>query len=665
MSRKFIIIIFCSFFLTSWAFSAFAYTPFLSDEQIRIIRENIDHKDRAKKAYRALLREADKWAKHPIDIPNEYGGWSHDYVCPKHGVSLVFDETSPHSHRCSTDNQLYTGDKLDAAWRFYMHFRYSRAVKNLAIAYALTKESRYASAGRTILLRYAELWPQYKNPRTKKGRGHLFWQVLDEGQWAPDIAWGYNLLHSTFSVSDQQTIEKNLLTPLYNIIQEEQMQKIHNHRAWENAGSALLGFAMDKPPWFKPAIDGPLGFREQVVNGILDDGLWFEGSTGYHFFALEALATLMEVAPNFGYDLAGAPKLKAMFDAPLALSLPSGELPALNDSTLGKTLSYPDLYELAYSWYGDPLFSQHLQNIYRNKDRNSLRSLLYGKPELVKQTTLSPIPSVNFTSSGVAVLRRNNAYLLLKYGPHGGGHGHFDKLNFILAEGSVWLSPDLGTSKYGLPIYEGWFKQTLSHNTILVDQKRQKEASGQLSVFNPNAPIPCMKASVDNAYPGVNLERSLYLGDSYLVIYDRINSSQIHTYDWVYHNYGHLTHHLPLKPLSKSLGKGNGYEYLESLMHAVTKDLWQLTWQYHQYNVRLTMLGAPDTEVITAQGPGMPISERLPMVIARRKAAKTEYITVLEWYQEQPVLKSVRLVDNALQLIFPDKTTTIPLSEKN
>ncbi len=58
-----------------------------------------------------------------------------------------------------------------------------------------------------------------------------------------------------------------------------------------------------------------------------------EGSTGYHFFALQALATLMEVAPNFGYDLAGEPKLKAMFGAPLSLALPSGELPALNDST--------------------------------------------------------------------------------------------------------------------------------------------------------------------------------------------------------------------------------------------------------------------------------------------------------------------------------------------
>ncbi len=77
------------------------------------------------------------------------------------------------------------------------------------------------------------------------------------------------------------------------------------------------------------------------------------------------------------------------------------------------------------------------------------------------------------------------------------------------------------------------------------------------------------------------------------------------------------------------------------------------------------MLGTPDTEVVTALGPGMPISERLPMVIARRKAAKAEYIAILDWYQEQPVLKSVRLVGNTVQLVWAGKTTTIPLDGKN
>ncbi|MSS74006.1 MAG: hypothetical protein EXS64_21355 [Candidatus Latescibacteria bacterium] len=49
--------------------------------------------------------------------------------------------------------------------------------------------------------------------------------------------------------------------------------------------------------------------------------------------------------------------------------------------------------------------------------------------------TRNPKPESRlFPDSGYAVLRaeRPEAYLLLKYGPHGGGHGHPDKLSLIL-----------------------------------------------------------------------------------------------------------------------------------------------------------------------------------------------------------------------------------------
>ena len=641
--------------------SSSAYTPFLGDDEIKAIRNKIDQEAWAKKAFDTLLRQADTWTRKPIDIPKEHGGWSHDYVCPKHGVPLVFDEKSPHRHRCPTDNQRHTGDKLDAAWRFYMHSRYGKAVKDLGVAFILSNHPRYAATARAILLGYAENWPKYRNPRKTNGRGHLFWQVLDEGQWAPNMAWGYNSIYPALSPEDRQTIRNGLLVPLYEIIQKEQMQRIHNHRVWENAGSVLLGFATDHPDWFKPAIEGSLGIREQLGKGVLDDGLWFEGSTHYHFFTLEALATVIEVAHRFGYDLKRDHQLKAMFDVPLCLALPSGELPALNDSPFGTKISSPDLYELAFAWYGDSSYARFLQQGYKGRERTGLRALLYGKPGLAAPSPSSPPSSLNLTSSGVAILRKNDTYLLMKYGHHGGGHGHYDKLNFILAEGSTWLSPDFGAPKYGLPIYEGWFKQTLSHNTIVVDQKRQEQATGRMRAFKPDAEVPSMEASVDSAYPGVTLKRSLHLGEDYLVIHDRVESSQPHTYDWVYHHDGRLVHDSPFKPLSPPLNKGSGYEYLESLEHVIVHDPWQLTWQDGQRSVRLTMLGAPNTEVITAAGPGMPISDRLPMVIARRRATRAEYIAVLEWPGDAPLFTSVNLVDNVLQLLRGEKTIRIPL----
>ena len=53
---------------------------------------------------------------------------------------------------------------------------------------------------------------------------------------------------------------------------------------------------------------------------------------------------------------------------------------------------------------------------------------------------------------GMALMRdgweKDNAYLIFDYGPHGGSHGHPDKLSFILfANGNHW-SPDAGDSPH-------------------------------------------------------------------------------------------------------------------------------------------------------------------------------------------------------------------------
>src|SRR5207244_5528008 len=84
--------------------------------------------------------------------------------------------------------------------------------------------------------------------------------------------------------------------------------------------------------------------------------------------------------------------------------------------------------------------------------------------------------------SGYVVLRGGQGanYLLLKYGPHGGGHGHPDKLNVIVFAHGRRLSPDLGTPGYGIALNESWYRTTLSHNTVQIDGRSQPPATGSL-----------------------------------------------------------------------------------------------------------------------------------------------------------------------------------------
>ena len=130
-----------------------------------------------------------------------------------------------------------------------------------------------------------------------------------------------------------------------------------------------------------------------------------------------------------------------MFEAPLRIAFPDDHVPAINDcwyhSRVTDEVGHgipngPGFYEIAAGWYGAPEFEAVLARAYRTMSRGNVESLLYG-PDDVSDAAAPPLVETNEAASGFAVLRPElpegfAGELLLKYGPHGGGHGHADKL---------------------------------------------------------------------------------------------------------------------------------------------------------------------------------------------------------------------------------------------
>lgn len=83
-------------------------------------------------------------------------------------------------------------------------------------------------------------------------------------------------------------------------------------------------------------------------------------------------------------------------------------------------------------------------------------------------------PSVHFKETGYTVLRSGTKTVVMKYGPHGGGHGHPDKLSISIHDGEKEIVSDMGTCAYGVPAFTKWYRKTLSHSTLTVDAKDQK-----------------------------------------------------------------------------------------------------------------------------------------------------------------------------------------------
>src|SRR5207237_865719 len=92
--------------------------------------------------------------------------------------------------------------------------------------------------------------------------------------------------------------------------------------------------------------------------------------------------------------------------------------------------------------------------------------------------------SQNFPAAMYPILKAQpDTWLCLKYCPHGGCHGHPDKNSFLLYSNKQITANDPGTSAYGVALHKEWYRATIAHNTLTVDETNQKESTGSCLAF--------------------------------------------------------------------------------------------------------------------------------------------------------------------------------------
>jgi hypothetical protein len=137
--------------------------------------------------------------------------------------------------------------------------------------------------------------------------------------------------------------------------------------------------------------------------------------------------------------------------------------------------------------------------------------------------------SILMEESGYGIFRSgwepDDFYAALKFGEHGGGHGHFDKASlYVHAFGRPWLiDPGYGQ------------RETFKHNTVVVDGKNQDPAAGTLLAWRQGGPVEMIAVS-HHAYPAVRHRRAVFrLPPSTLLVADVLDplDGQAHVYDWM------------------------------------------------------------------------------------------------------------------------------------
>ena len=528
--------------------------------------------------------------------------------CEHDGTMLEFDPWSPRAHRCPKCGSVFDDDTHYRWWIMWYQLWLAERAVHAATLFALRGDSRHGELARSVLAAYADRYLDYPNKDNVLGPTRVFFSTYLESIWLLQLVVALDLLEMTDGVGASglgATVRDRLVEPSAALIAGYD-EGLSNRQVWNNAAllaaARVLSGRVDEA-----ALHGPSGLVRHMKEGLLSDGTWYEGEN-YHLFAHRGLWYGVTIAAAAGVQLDSA--LIARFDeafaTPFVTALPDFTFPSRRDSQYRVSLRqwrFAELAELGLvrrpdddrltgalaTLYdrtvprGDTGRSRSTAEAERNTpavglDRTDLgwRSLLFATPELPPLVPSRP-RSVLLEAQGYAILRRDSGrlYAALDYGHSGAGHGHPDRLNFVLVHGdNRWLD-DVGTGSYVDPSLH-WYRSTLAHNAPVVGGRSQERVHGELIAYEDRGDVGWVKARVDGLAHGVTFQRTIVAMPDYLVDELTWRSARDVRVDLPFHVDGELEGVGPWTRANPHGGSGmeDGFRFLtETETAAVSRDV--------------------------------------------------------------------------------------------
>lgn len=607
-------------------------------------------------ATNAVIAKADELLKKGLEVPSQGGQWPFYYACPKDAAQLKPE--SLEKHICPVCKVVYTDERTVAAYRTLLHDQLNQQCYDLALAYRLTNDDKYAQPVRRALLELARLYPTLER-HDRWGRtglfavvgGRRYCQHLEEGIGAIKLAEAYDLIANApcFTDADRKTVEQDFLGATAREIRSLSAFAggQNNHQTWFNATYTTVGVAIGDAELVNDGIHGSRGLLWQLENSVTIDGLWYEGTIAYHFYALQAIEKTLDSARAVGLDFADNKRLKSLWLGPAQLAYPNGQLPVFHDSDPANIERYTGFYK----WAGD----------------------YFHDPQLLNLATQRQLQSADLPGIGVVALRRgagtNAVCAMVDYGQHGGSHGHPDKLNLVLyALGREYVL-DPGRITYSVPEYKTWCRTTVAHNTVVLDQQDQEATTGELWYFKDSEKFSAALCATDGAYPGNQLRRFLVLTDTMLVDVFTVTGKGKKEIDWLLHCRGTVTNDATFTA-EKSLGSRNGYQHLTGVSRATGPANTGFAFrQTPGHSLRVQLAGDSRDALYQGTGIGYALNDKVPFLLRRHTGNSAVFVAVYSWTDDAPSVELLPVLlegkalpeTEALGLRLGGKTTALDL----
>ncbi|WP_407352966.1 alginate lyase family protein [Luteimonas sp. R10] len=562
----------------------------------------------------------------------------------------------------------------------YTHEQHKRnylALQGAGALYRLTGDRAYAEFAREMLLEYARLYPvlgPHPARRSEQASGRLFWQQLNDSVWLAHAIQGYDAIRDALPPADRERIDEDVFRRMARFLSEgtpDRFNAIHNHATWATAGVGMTGYVLRDRDLVDKALlgtakDGQGGFLAQVDRLFSPDGYYAEGPYYQRYalapFVIFASAIQRNEPRRRIFRRKDGVLLKAV-DTLVQTSY-AGYFFPINDAMPDKGLDTEELVAgvaIAYAQTQDA----RLLSVAQRQGRTVLtpeglqvaRGIAEGRAQPFAFRPLMLRDGADGDRGGLAILRmgggrpddEHGQALVMKNTSQGMGHGHFDKLNWLFYDNGRAVVTDYGAARFlnieakaggtYLPENTSWAKQTVAHNTLVVDERShfdgdwkrgeahapepllfEVEGSGASSAqwTGADAETQIASARMRGAYEGVAFTRTLVLvGHPDLPFPAAIDLLHVEgagpaRYDLPLHFDGHLMsvgfeaqRHSAVRPV---LGARAGYQHLwldaESDASAAARSLtWLLDGRFYTYRFGAS---APSRALLVESGANDP-----------------------------------------------------------
>jgi hypothetical protein len=568
---------------------------------------------------------------------------------------------------------LSRAGEADERFRLYWHQLWlAERVLHAALLGVLLDDRHARALAATLLDAYADQYLRYPNRDNVLGPSRPFFSTYLESIWLLQLVLALDLLEAGSPTSETgalgSRVRDQLVAPSAALIASYD-EGMSNRQVWNNSALAAAGILLGDDALVENALLGRSGLHEHLERALLSDGSWYEGEN-YHLFAHRGLWYCVQIAERHGYDL--PPELERRFRegfvAPFRTLLPDLTYPSRRDSQYAVSIRqarFAESCELGIARDDDERLIGILARLYdpdiprgdtgrarssADVERNLLatgltradlswRSLLFAREQLPDLVAL-PLESDLLPAQGIGVLRRDrgNLYVALDYGHSGGGHGHPDRLNLLLADGDVRWFDDPGTGSYVDPSLH-WYRSTLAHTAPLVDGRSQPAVDGRLVAFEDRGEAGWISAAAQLA-ADLEVRRSVVLMKDYLVdvLEWGTEGDTVHEVALPWHGVDIVNEiDEPLArtphPITGGETREDGFGFLsDTALVRASDGMQRVRGSFAERELRGWVLANPESTWWSARAPDVPTKSGLvPLLLVRHSAQSGRYVSVWSW----------------------------------